>query len=302
MFDAAPSAQPIALQQSMEFARALDVLGVSTERVPVGAGLGTALLQSRYLPWLGTFGLISRGPIWAGIPDSDALRACLSACRMPILVNAAAEEARVMRGAGLLQVMTPASVAMLDLTGGDVAMRARMRQKWRNRLVKAERAGIRVQLGPLPDAPDHWLFKAEAAQRRERGYRGLPAELALAFAQATPGSALLVEALLRGQPIAGMIFLRHGAMATYFTGVTTADGREVHAHTRLLAEAASHLARAGCTDLDLGTLDTERAPGLARFKLGSGARAVQLGGTWLFQRHMAGLIRPKHRWLRRGSR
>jgi hypothetical protein len=32
--------------------------------------------------------------------------------------------------------------------------------------------------------------------------------------------------------------------------------------------------------LDLGTLDTQNAPGLARFKLGSGATAQLLGGTW----------------------
>jgi hypothetical protein len=33
--------------------------------------------------------------------------------------------------------------------------------------------------------------------------------------------------------------------------------------------------------LDLGTVDTENAPGLARFKIGSGAQIRSLGGTWL---------------------
>ena len=46
------------------------------------------------------------------------------------------------------------------------------------------------------------------------------------------------------------------------------------------------LACAGVEMLDLGMIDTVNAPGLARFKLGSGAVAQSLGGTWL---HAPGL-------------
>jgi hypothetical protein len=33
--------------------------------------------------------------------------------------------------------------------------------------------------------------------------------------------------------------------------------------------------------VDLGTIDTDKSPGLARFKLGAGGRPVVLAGTYL---------------------
>jgi hypothetical protein len=49
----------------------------------------------------------------------------------------------------------------------------------------------------------------------------------------------------------------------------------------MLARAAEALAAEGLRWLDLGTVDTEAAPGLARFKLGTGARLRRLGATCL---------------------
>jgi hypothetical protein len=63
-------------------------------------------------------------------------------------------------------------------------------------------------------------------------------------------------------------------------------GRRLAGRRKLSAQGKKRhalvLARRGITRLDLGTLDTEAAPGLARFKLGSGAAARALGGTWLW--------------------
>jgi hypothetical protein len=44
----------------------------------------------------------------------------------------------------------------------------------------------------------------------------------------------------------------------------------------------------GTQVLDLGSVDTVSAPGLARFKLGAGAQVKSLGGTWL---HLPGFRR-----------
>ena len=57
-----------------------------------------------------------------------------------------------------------------------------------------------------------------------------------------------------------------------------------------LAFAAEELRKTGVQKIDLGTLDTVNAPGLARFKLGSGARAEPLGGTWLSSRLLAPVL------------
>ena len=49
----------------------------------------------------------------------------------------------------------------------------------------------------------------------------------------------------------------------------------------LLLRAAEALWAEGVRWLDLGSLDSERAPGLARFKLGTGAELRPLGATCL---------------------
>ena len=54
-----------------------------------------------------------------------------------------------------------------------------------------------------------------------------------------------------------------------------------NSHHRILMQAAQDFAAMGLTTLDLGQIDTARAPGLARFKWGSGARIIATGGTWL---------------------
>jgi hypothetical protein len=48
----------------------------------------------------------------------------------------------------------------------------------------------------------------------------------------------------------------------------------------LLWQAAVWLAGQGTRTLDLGAVDTVSAAGVARFKLGTGATARPLGGTW----------------------
>jgi lipid II:glycine glycyltransferase (peptidoglycan interpeptide bridge formation enzyme) len=78
-----------------------------------------------------------------------------------------------------------------------------------------------------------------------------------------------------------MLFLRHGTTATYHIGWTSRDGRAASAHNLILWDACARLAARGVRQLDLGIIDTETAPGLARFKLGTGAQPVRTGGTWL---------------------
>jgi lipid II:glycine glycyltransferase (peptidoglycan interpeptide bridge formation enzyme) len=82
-------------------------------------------------------------------------------------------------------------------------------------------------------------------------------------------------------PLAAMLFLRHGPIATYHIGWSGDSGRRCHAHALLLTHAADWLAQRGHALLDLGTVDTEAGAGLARFKIGAGAQVRALGGSWL---------------------
>lgn len=198
-----------------------------------------------------------------------------------------------LREIGAVPVMTPASIAEIDLRPLQSIRRAALHQKWRNRLVHAERQGLRITRQNLPLKPDHWLLRAEAKQQARQGYQNWPEALTLAYARQSPGAAKLFTAYEGQNPIAAMLFLRHGDTATYHIGHTTARGRALSAHTFVLWQAANWLALKGHQWLDLGMINTHGpAAGLARFKLGAGARSRTLGGTWVWWPPLGRSLRP----------
>ncbi len=212
----------------------------------------------------GRMRLISR----VGGLDRDGLRRL---ARWPG-VTVATPEARV-TGFGLVPLVTPMHHAVWSL-GPD--LRAGLAGKWRNRLVAAERAGVRVRCGGTECLEP--LLAAEAAQRRTRGYRALPE----GFSRALPEAALRVwEWRQAGTFGAGMVFVLHGVSATYHLGWACGAAKAAGVHGVMLMRAAAALHAEGVRWLDLGSVDSEAAPGLARFKLGTGADLRRLGPTCL---------------------
>jgi hypothetical protein len=281
-----------AMHQHPAYAATCAALGRSVrwQRLgPAWAPLGSALVVSRRWPGLGRLALLSRGPVWA--PDMPpgarqvALGSLIDRLRREYAGVIATPDpvagADPLSDGNLLRMFTPGTLASLDLRGDAVARRARLRGKWRNALTRAMAEPLHITATPLPPDPDHWLLRAEAAQARARRYRNLPAAFTVAWARACPEDTLLLAAHAGSGPRAGMLFLRHGTQATYHLGWTSAAGRKAGAHNRLMWDGIERLAAAGVTRLDLGGIDTETAPGLARFKLGTGAAAIRLGATWI---------------------
>ena len=295
----APSTLVLPLLQSPEFARTCELL-----RVPVRvckrerSGRITALwqVQSRHFGPLGRIDLVSRGPVAEDREDladwPDRFRRWHDG--RPMILNADGLSPDALRAGGFMRVFKPKTLAMLPLSDR-ATMRAAMAQKWRNRLARAENAGLRVTRHALPS--NHWLLEAEQTQMRVKRYRGLPPAFCRAFASANPGKAVLFEARNKGRPIAAALILRHGPMATWQIGHSNEEGRRLNAMNRLLWEAMGWLADQGHTVLDLGTINQQDAPGLAHFKLGTGAQAHRLGGTWLHQGALAPLARRLPRAL-----
>lgn len=277
-------AQPmLALQQSPVFAAALTRIGLSGKIVALedrGNVVGQALVMVRSLGPFGRLGLISRGPYWSIEDPRARARALLALSPMGLRMIEAEHPCPSLRLAGYRQVMTPAHVATLDLTR-PVDLEAGMQPAWRDSLNKARRAGLDITSAPFHQVRDHWLLEEERRMRRQNGYRGWSRSLTLAMAEANPLALRLFTARKAGVMIAAMLFARHGSMATYLTGWTGAAGRAACAHHMMLLQAADWLGRQGHASLDLGTVDTEAAPGLARFKIGCGAKVRPLGGSWL---------------------
>lgn len=273
-WDAALAPQGLPLQQSATYGAIAAAAGRRVTRVDLreaGRTVAAAQLLRR-----GPLVLLSRGPVWLGAPDpvrqAVALRALGSA--FPLLV-ATPETA----GAPGLPLVTPRSVAEIDLTRPLPVLRAALQGKWRNRLVAAEAAGLTVARGGPPDL-DH-LVAAESAQRAGRGYRALPPAFTRAWTALDPGGIRVWTAGRGGQTLAAMAFLLHGRTASYHLGWSGPQGRAAGAHNLILWAAIGALAAEGFTLLDLGDVNTDDAPGLARFKIGAGARVRALGPTVL---------------------
>lgn len=283
--DALPNTPAVLpLQQSPEYADALRDMGCRarfhTIRDSGDRRIGQVVLVSRRLGKLGAVRFTSMGPVWSAGVGAGARVAALRMLRAHgmLLANAAEGDETCYANAGYCRLLSPAQVARLPLTPDWLS---RASGKWRNQLRHGRaHAPSPVQSRSFDAAADLWLLHMAQRMARKRGYRDLPPAFTLSFARTHPGAARIF--LLRdcADVVAAVLILRHGRAATYHIGWSSPAGRAYNAHRLLLAEASDWLRERGCKRLDLGTIDTVGAPGLARFKLGMGARAVALGGSW----------------------
>lgn len=262
------------LQQHPHFGAALARLGARAEYLPLPGA--APLLRIR------RFGVTfaSRGPVWLDTTDPAMQAGALRAAKITLL-NDDATGPMVLRHAGFRQVMTSAHVAELDLTGTATDRIAQMQGKWRNIWRKAGKSPLTVETARFDPVRHGWLLAADLAQQRAKRYRALPHAILHSYAAANPDGVVVLTARAGGEPAAAMLFVLHAPVATYHIGWSGSTGRTHAAHHLLLMKAADRFAKRGFTRLDLGAVDTENAPGLARFKIGCGAGIRPLGGTWL---------------------
>ncbi|NQW08498.1 MAG: GNAT family N-acetyltransferase [Alphaproteobacteria bacterium] len=186
-----------------------------------------------------------------------------------------------MAALGLKRTVTGYSTAWLDLSEGVEAVRAGLQQKWRNQLVRAEGEKLRVR--DAHGGPSlSWLLERHDEHRKRRRLRTSTGAFAAALTLLAPKprDVLVLQAERGSDPLAAVLFLRHGAAATYHIAWTGPEGRAAYAHNLLVWRGIERLAADGVRWLDLGGIDGSM-PGVSRFKLGTGAEPVTLVGTWL---------------------
>jgi Acetyltransferase (GNAT) domain len=252
-------------QQSAPYAAAAAATGARVRWCDVDGG--RALVIER-----GRMRLISRGPVWEREPSPVMQRQALrQLARWPGVTVATPENG--VRGFGLVPLVTPMHHAIWRL---GPELRSGLSGKWRNSLTRSENSGVRVRRGDGMTLER--LIAEETRQRQARGYRSLPPN----FTAALPAKSLrLWDWRHGGDSAAAMAFVVDGSCATYHLGWASDPARLAGVHAVMLMRAAEALWAEGVRWLDLGSVDTERAPGLARFKLGTGAALKRLGPTVL---------------------
>ena len=256
---------------------------------PKARPLGSALLQDRQGVLTGRTAILTRGPIWDASLSLADCRAALVDLNRHLLREFRSLQATPDRiggddpggGRGWLTTMTPCTAAHLPI-GPKADMLDALHGKWRNRLKRAEASDLTIREKAIPADRGHWILEKERQQRSERGYVGAPPALTLAWLQSGGSSNRLFEAFSKnGVRVAAMLFLIHEPGASYHIGWTNSEGRRLNAHNLLLWRAMLWASRRGIAGIELDLLDTEGLPGLARFKLGAGAKPLALGATRL---------------------
>ena len=232
-----------------------------------------------------TIAWLPRGPVWADGTSPDQRRAVLNGLpdalntkAMWVIAPDCADDAECFRNTPLV---SPQYVAEIDLTATPDMLLAAQHGKWRNRLRHAQGSGLRVVHRPFRTDRDMQLLLHEATQRLHRHYRALPPEFAQAWAQTSPKQSRLFSVFRGHAALAYLLVLLHKPVATYHIGWSGPEGRRFSAHNLGLWEAMNWLSKKGYERFDLGPVDTQNSPGLARFKIGSGATVRALGPTCL---------------------
>jgi hypothetical protein len=286
------------LEQSWAYGEALVAIG--RQQVQRGvirrAGEPVAIVQgfTRRLPGGPVLARIVRGPLWLrDTPTGEDMAAALRCIRasflrrrgqflfwLPELADTK-ENHTAMRTAGLRPTVTGYCSGWWDLSADEDSLRASLRGNWRNQLGRAERGDLRVEKlnrGRLALAA---LVRYETF-RRDRRFVGPSATLIGAIMEEGrfgEDDTLVFCAFQRNEPVAAVFMVRHGNAATYYAGWADERGREEYAHNLLLWRAALALKEAGVRWINMGGLSAS-APGVAGFKLGTGATPFVLAGTY----------------------
>jgi len=174
----------------------------------------------------------------------------------------------------------PYQTVWLDLSVDYDELRAGLHRSWRNHLNKAERENIRVEWHK-DGSGLMWLLQHHEAHRTIKNFQAASPGFIRAMAKYfTPrGDMLLGQAFVGDEPVAGVLFFRHGLAATYQVGWSGDQGRKVNAHQLLLWQGMIRLKNEGVCDLDLGGINDD-AEGLRIFKEGTGGTTATLSGMY----------------------
>ena len=293
-WDAFCAAAPFAAhQQDYAYGEALEKAGVRLHRAQLydgGRQIGAAQVQTRKIFGLLTAALILRGPVWdpcavdarTKAAAIEALRKTLPVaglCGLIVAPEGGGDDG--LAAAGYKRIMSGHHTVMLDLTRDEKTLRAGLNGKWRNRLKAAEKADIVIS--PLGKRPEKyaWLIEKDEEHQKRSGYQATPSAMLRHYGdRAGKGAVIGWAAQQGGDKLGGMLFLRHGDSATYHIGWASKTGKQANVHNLLLWNALKGLKKAGIKTLDLGGVDTDANPGIARFKIGTGGRVLSLSGSW----------------------
>lgn len=180
------------------------------------------------------------------------------------------------------------NTVLLDITGTEEELLARMKSKWRYNIRLAQRRGVTVREGTISDLPQFYALYEETARRDAFLIRPYTYYEQVWRTFMERKMAVLLMAEWEGRAVAGVMLFLFGPRAWYMYGASASGEVRKHMPNHLLQWEAIRVARSrGCTVYDMwGAPDVlnERDPmwGVYRFKMGFGGRFQRWIGAWDF--------------------
>ncbi len=293
-WDQAHAAAAAPLQQDWAYGSTMVSVGARVLRARVHAD-GVPVAQAQFIvrkfAKYVSLALCTRGPLWLqdlSAKDKAAaykeMRKTLPLPGLRFMMVTPNETLQEQPGLPTVRrIMSGYSTVMLDISRPLDVLRANLDGRWRQPLHRAEKSELNVQRMGTNPGQYRWLLDAEMQQRVDRGLEGMPLVWFERYAESRkqPSRNLLsLRADVGRERVAGMMFLIHGAAATYQVGWTSDAGRDLHAHNLMLWRAIEELRERGVRSLDLGGVNTQRSAGVARFKMATGGTVRQLAGSY----------------------
>lgn len=235
---------------------------------------------------------INRGPVWITEPSpaqwAEALRLVRRRWRwwrggaMFLAPELPAERAGEMAVLGFRRRAQPQwCSSWVDLSQPEADLRRRLKADWRNSMNKGPKAGLEIVVSAGEAGPLDWLMEHYAGFMAGKKFEGTPPVVIQAMFRDRPEDLLVVQGILDGETVGGVLMVRHGAAATYLVGYNGERGRKVKANNAILWNAMMELRDRGVQWFDLGGIDDVNTPGIAVFKRGVGGSEYRLAGEFL---------------------
>jgi peptidoglycan pentaglycine glycine transferase (the first glycine) len=200
----------------------------------------------------------------------------------------------------------PWRTLLIDLSGGEEKILARMKQKTRYNIHLAERKGVTVR--SMDDLGGFYEMIQETGRRDGFSVHSRKYYETVYNIFKSQDQALLLQAEFEGRPLAGLMAFAQGRRAWYFYGASNDEERSRMPTYLLQWEAMRWAIHRGCCEYDLwGVPDEEESVleeefstrsdglwGVYRFKRGFGGKLVRSAGAW--HRVYNPLLYQLYRW------
>lgn len=306
-------------------------LGATSEHVAIersGQVVGLADVRCKRVPLLGTgVAYVNGGPLTQ--LDGAASLVELEGCLRALVSEYVQRRAMVLRIAPPLgEVAWNGSVAeaferlgflavapsvvrryrtlLVDIRDPLPAIRARLAQKWRNCLNRAERNGLEIRFGDDDDLFSTFVGLYQELSERKQFSTELDAAFYRAVQRRTSPCERLHVAIasFEGRPAAGVVASLIGQTAVYLLGASNATGMEQKAAYLLQWHVIEQARARGCRWYDLGGIDPDGNAGVYHFKVGLGGVDVTAPGPFEYRPNglrgrLVGVAERAYRWLRK---